>query len=243
MVTDSERKLADWAINAGLPLEAYFEGTDEERRALVEKLARDHYLKGKTEGYINTVSKLWRDIQPILQNEAEEKAVEPKLRRLEETVPKIENRRMLLEADENLVRLPYSKLTGDRTDRYDKLEAQLNDLAKIINVIELETTTLASTPFANREESRELASRVPVAQARELGFTRSGGVEVGTSKVQYRHGVAAKQFEIIEYPAGKIDTRTGVYTSAFRVYDDEGKLLGAFDHKPNAKEIREKWRS
>ena len=244
MPTDSETKLAEYLLDrAQVDLDRWFEADDEEKRGMMREAANKFYLKGKTESYIATVTHLWKDIEPVVTTEAEIHAIEPRLRRLEESVPKIENRRMLLEADEALVRLPYSRLTGNRTDRYDRLETQLNDLTNIINTIEQETATLASTPFANREESRELASRVPATQARELGFTRSGGIEVGASNVQYRHGASPKQFEIIEYPAGKLDERTGTYTSTFKVYGDEGKLLGQFDHKPDAREIREKWRS
>lgn len=205
--------------------------------------ANKFYLKGKTEAYIRTVEKLWADVSPIVDVRAEEKSVEPKLRSLEETVPKIENRRMLLKADADLNKLPYSKLTGNRTDRYDKLNIQLNDLANIINTIEQETATLSSTPFANRQESRELAIQVPVEQARKLGFTRSGGIEVGTSRVKYRSNTSPKPFEIVEYPVGKMDERTGAYASNFKVYDNEGKLLGQFNHKPSAAEIKSKWKS
>lgn len=207
--------------------------------------AQSHYLKGKTESFQKKMDDagIWRDVEPIVTTFAEEKSIEPKLRQLEAQVPRIENRRMLLEADADLTKLPYGRLNPQRQERYGKIETQLNDLAQIITGIEQETAVLGTSPFASREESKELASRVSVAQARELGITRSGGVEVGTSRVAYRSGAPAKTWTIFEYPTGNLDERTGAYTSIFKVYDREGRQVGEWNHKPSAAEIKTKWRS
>jgi hypothetical protein len=245
MPTDSETKLAEWALSAGLPLEAYFEGTDEERRALVEKLARDHYRKGTTEAYIKTVGSLWKDIQPILQTEAEEQSVEPKLQRLERAIGEVNTRSEIRIAQQDYEAIARNRLSEPRITRYDRIGTNLDTIQKVMDALEAETAMLHRTPLITSEERREQNVNALLREARRQGITTAGGQPVGESKVRYRSNAAPRTFQLREYPIRNYDERTGTWREGplFRVYSEEGKLLGAFDHRPSWREIQQRWRS
>ena len=242
MPTDSETKLALWAANSGLDLTAYFSGNDEERRALVEALARSHYKKGTTEGYINTVGKLWKDIQPILQTEAEEKVVDPKLAALERVTGEVNTRREIRSAREDYGAIPREKLSEPRIERYDRIGNTLGTIEKVMDEMEAEAALLGRAPAVTADEQRNVNALLREARARNI--TAAGGQTIGESNVRYRSGAAPRTFDIREYPVS-YDSKTQTWSEAsrFRVYDDEGKLLGTFDHRPSASEIKTKWRS
>ena len=225
-------------------MDAYFSGSDEERRALVEKLARDHYLKGKTEAYIKNVANHWRDIQPILQTEAEEKAIEPKLQKLEAVIGEANTRRELNQAKERYAEIPREKLSAPRVERYDRLGTNLSTIETVMTQAEEEAALLGHRPFITSEEAREQNANALLRSARAQGITSAGGSIIGESRVKYRSDTSPKPFIIREYPA-QYNSRTQTWTEQprYRVYrEDTGEYIGQFSEKPTAKQIKERWR-
>jgi hypothetical protein len=231
----------------GLDMERYWSATDDERRQMVKDIAGQHYKKGKTENYQRLMDRqaLWRDVDIIVNREAENVAVEPKLQRAERLAGETNTRPELRRTREALTVIPREKLSEPRVQRYDRVETRLGEIEKVITELEPEIGALRRQPFVTTQEARERDVNALLRVAREQGISRAGGQTIAESNVRYRTGASPRTFEVKSYPIGRYDSDSGTWSEGpvFRVYDDEGKLLGTFDHRPNASEIKEKWRS
>ena len=230
--------------NSALDVDKWFDATDDEKRAIMRDLANQSYKKNVTEAYVRTVEKLWKDVSPIVNNYAEEKAVEPKLQRVEKLAGETNTRPELRRTREALTVIPREKLSEPRMQRYDQVENRLGQIEKVITELEPEVGALRRQPFVTTQEARERDVNALLRVAREQGISRAGAQEIATSNVRYRTGAAPREFSVREYPIGSYNSETGVWSEGpvFRVYDDEGKLLGRFDHRPSGLEIKERWR-
>jgi hypothetical protein len=241
-LTESEEKLANWALSKGLPLEAFFQGDDAEKQKLVADLANEHYLKGKTENYIRQVNNLWADISPVLNEKAEEATVTPQLARVEALVGETNTRRELSRTREALGEIPREKLTGERIERYERIEGTLNTVENVITSLEEEIGMLGRAPAVTTDEQRNVNALLREARARNI--TSAGGQVIGESRVRYRSEAPARTFTIREYPI-RFDEKSGVWSeqSRYRVYrEDTGEYIGEFSERPTAAQIRERWR-
>jgi len=245
MPTESEEVLANWLVSRGIDPDAWFDGSDDDRRRLMRDLAGGFYVKGKTERYIATVEKLWSDVAPIVTEYAEERAVAPRLQRVERLAGETNTRPELRRAREALTVISREKLSDPRVERYDRVETRLNEIEKVIAELEPEIGALRRQPFITSSEAREENVNALLRVARKQGISRAGAREIAASNVRYRSGASPREFSIREFPIGRYTSETGVWSEGpiFRAYDDEGKLVGAWDHRPSAAEIREKWRS
>jgi hypothetical protein len=246
--TPSERALASWALNHGLPLEAYWSATEEERRQMVKDLAQQYYKKGATENYQRLMDRqtIWRDVDIIVNREAENVAVEPKLQKLESIIGEANTRRELNQAKERYAEIPREKLTEpQRLERYDRLGTNLSTIEQVMTDAENEAALLGRTPLFTSAEKREQNVNYLLREARAQGISSAGGSIIAEPNVRYRSGSSPKPFIVREYPA-QYNSRTQTWTEQprFKVYrEDTGKYVGQFKEKPTAREIREKWRS
>ena len=240
--------MAEWCISHGISPDEYFDASEDGRRQLLKDLAQGYYKKGLTEAFQKRLDKMeiWRDIDPIVATYAESKTIEPKLVALERTVGEVNTRRELTRAREQLSEIPRERLTShDRIARVEQIEGTLNTIENVITELESEFAMLGRQPLITSAERREENVNALLREARREGISQAGGREIGASNVRYRSGARPREFSVREYPIGQYRSDTGEWREGpmFRVYDDEGKLLGTFDHRPSASEIKMKWRS
>jgi hypothetical protein len=237
--------MAEWCISHGISPDEYFDASEDERKQLLKDLAQDYYKKGLTEAFQTRLDKMeiWRDIDPIVATYAESKTIEPKLVALERTVGEVNTRRELTRAREQLSEIPRDRLTShDRIARVEQIEGTLNTVENVITSLEEEIGMLGRAPAVTTDEQRNVNALLREARARNI--TSAGGQVIGESRVRYRSEAPARTFTIREYPI-RFDEKSGVWSeqSRYRVYrEDTGEQIGAWDHKPNADEIRQRWR-
>lgn len=214
---------------------------------MVKDLAQQYYRKGSTEKYQRLMDRqaLWKDVDIIVNKEAEQVAVEPKLQRLEKIIGEANTRRELNQAKERYAEIPREKITEQqRLERYDRLGTNLSTTEQVMTDAENEAALLGRTPLFTSEEKREQNVNYLLKQGRAAGITSAGGSVVGESNVKYRSDTSPKPFIIREYPA-QYNSRTQTWSEQprFKVYrEDTGEYVGQFKEKPTAREIKEKWR-
>lgn len=244
-LSKSEQNIVDWLLAKGIDLDEWFASDDEGKRDLAKALGRDYYMKGRTENFEKQLDKfnIWRDIAPVITERAEEQTVEPRLARVEALVGETNTRSELSRSREALGAIPKERLTGDRIQRYERIEGSLNQVENVITSLEEEIGMLGRAPAVTADESRNVNALL--RQARESGITSAGGQVIGESRVRYRSEAPVRTFAVREYPASYSE-RTGTWSerSVFRVYRaDTGEQIGSFDHRPTASEIKAKWKS
>ncbi|KKR01670.1 MAG: hypothetical protein UT24_C0003G0077 [Candidatus Woesebacteria bacterium GW2011_GWB1_39_12] len=215
---------------------------------MVKDLAQQYYWKGLTENYQRLMDRraLWKDVDIIVNREAENVAVEPRLQKLEKIIGEANTRRELNQAKERYAEIPREKLTEpQRLERYDRLGTNLSTIETVMTQTEEEATLLGHRPFITSEEARERNANALLRSARAEGISSAGGSMIGKSNVRYRTNTEPQPFIIREYPV-QYDPRSQTWSevSRFRVYrEDTGEFIGQFSERPTARQIRERWRS
>ena len=144
-----------------MPLEAFFSASEDERKRMIEEIARSHYKKGSTEHYINMVSKHWSDVEPILMEKAGRVAFEPQITEIERRMPAAD----LAELETLTARA--EKLTGrtpEQVERHARILADVRsyrdirrlerDIAKVNTQRELEQAEAQSRTIAATDRTR-----------------------------------------------------------------------------------------
>jgi hypothetical protein len=71
--------MADWASDKGLNIEVFLSASEAERIAMIESIAKHHYVKGKTENFLRQLRKpeVWTPIRDSLVGRAQSKKNPP----------------------------------------------------------------------------------------------------------------------------------------------------------------------